>query len=69
MRSCIRCGTQMIEDCGLYQEGDWRRVMLEKGKSGLFQISRNIGPVMASVCPSCGEISIYIEDVNELKEG
>ena len=38
MRKCLRCGTEMKENCAIKVEG----------------------------CPKCGEVSIYVEDVEKL---
>ena len=43
MRKCLRCGTEMKEDC------------------------TRIGKPKVAICPKCGEVSIYIEDVDKLK--
>ncbi len=65
MRTCIRCQTNMIENCGIKAKGAygieiWTPVSKWWGGG--------IEEVKEAVCPNCGEVSIYIEDVSKLKE-
>lgn len=65
MRKCLRCEETMIEDYMLKTENLTAQasVLLAKG-SGIFSGAR--GKVKAAVCPKCGEISIYFENVDKL---
>lgn len=63
MRECLRCQEPMIEDYMLKTENFSAQtsVLLAKG-SGVFSSAKG----KAAVCPKCGEISIYFENVDKL---
>lgn len=63
MRECIRCKTEMVEDLNIRDSGQFTSIIIANGIFG-----KNFGKVNAAVCPSCGEISIYLEDTTRLKE-
>ena len=67
MRNCLRCGAQMQEGCTVKVEGAGYGVVLSTQENKLF--SGRIGKPRVAVCPVCGEVSIYLEDVDKLKEG
>ncbi len=64
MRECIRCKTEMIEDLIIRDTGDATRLVITNNKF----FAKNLGKVKAAVCPQCGEISIYLEDTDKLRE-
>ena len=59
MRKCIRCNCEMKEEYGLKIS-----VILSKGQ-GTF--SKDLGKIKAAVCPYCGEVSLYIDDLKSIK--
>lgn len=66
MRKCIRCGTQMKENCSVKIEGEGFYYMeISSDDKKIF--GNKIGKPKAAVCPNCGELSFYIEDVNKVK--
>ena len=60
MRKCVRCGSEMNENCAIKVEGSGVGIVISKKKQKLF--SGRIGIPNVAVCPNCGEISIYIEE-------
>ncbi|QNO14177.1 nucleic acid-binding protein [Alkalicella caledoniensis] len=64
MRTCHRCDTEMIEDFDVKVEGGAYGIKIAKG-TGVF--AKRIGKPKVAVCPNCGEISLYIEDVDKLQ--
>ena len=66
MRKCLRCNEIMIEDYMLKTENltSISSVVLGKG-NGVF--SDNKGKIKASVCPKCGEISIFFDKLEKIK--
>ena len=64
MRKCIRCGEEMVENCDIKIEGGAYGIILANSTSRLF--SGRIGKPKVAVCPKCGEVSIYIEEVSKL---
>ena len=66
MRICIRCGTEMKEGYSLQISNLTAMGVLQlvEGKS-VFS-SKILGRVKTAVCPKCGEISLYFEDIDEL---
>ena len=65
MRTCIRCGTKMIEDCGIKVQGAGYGIVLTNNANKLF--SGRMGEPKVAICPNCGEVSIYLEDVEKIK--
>ena len=63
MRKCLRCGAEMKENCDLRVQGAGYGVVLSTDESKLF--GGRIGKPKVAVCPQCGEISLYIEDVEK----
>ena len=64
-RTCLRCGTEMLENCFISIPGrsglinGYFFVKQDTGK--LF--SAEVGEPSFAVCPNCGEISWYLEPV------
>lgn len=65
MRTCIRCGAEMKEGCAIKVEGAGYGIVISKDENALFK--GRIGKPQVAICPNCGEISIYIADINKLK--
>ncbi len=61
MRKCIRCGSEMKENCAIDSYGGIE--LIDKNKK-LFK--RGLGAPKVAICPKCGEVSIYLEDVSKL---
>lgn len=64
MRKCLRCGAEMVEDCGVRQTNSMCGIVITESEK-LF--ARDLGKVKAAVCPECGEVSLYIENLEKLK--
>jgi hypothetical protein len=54
----------MVEDLIIRDSGDATRIVLNA--PGFF--GKTLGKVKAAACPNCGEISIYLEDTDKLRE-
>lgn len=65
MRNCIRCGSEMIEECAIKVEGAGYGIVMSTDENKLF--AKRIGKPKVAICPECGEVSIYIENVEKLK--
>ena len=65
MRKCLRCGAEMKENCDLRVQGACYGVVLSTDESKLF--GGRIGKPKVAVCPQCGEISLYLDDVEKLR--
>ena len=65
MRKCIRCGTEMKENCTIKVQGAGYGIVMSTEKNKL--LKGRIGEPNVAICPKCGEISIYIEDVSKLQ--
>ena len=63
MRKCIRCQTEMIEHCDVKIEGGGNGIVLA---SGTKVFANRLGMPKVAICPTCGEVSLYIEDVEKL---
>ena len=67
MRTCNRCNTEMIEDLGISIEGSRYRVnLVDDERKILFR--KTLGRIKAAVCPKCGEISLYVENVDLMND-
>ena len=65
MRKCIRCGAEMKEGCGVRQSDSACGIVIAESER-LF--AATLGKVRAAVCPECGEVSFYLENVEKLKK-
>ncbi len=62
---CIRCGSIMKENCAVKVEGAGYGIILSSDESKLF--GGRMGKPKVAICPECGEVSIYLDDVERLK--
>lgn len=65
MRKCIRCGNEMKEDCAIRIEGGGYGIILSSDENNLF--GGRMGKPKVAICPVCGEVSLYLSDVEKLK--
>ena len=65
MRKCIRCGSEMKENCAIKIEGAAYGIVMSSDEKKLF--GSRIGQPKVAICPKCGEVSIYIVDTEKLK--
>ena len=65
MRKCIGCGSIMKENCAVKVEGAGYGIILSSDESKLF--GGRMGKPKVAICPECGEVSIYLDDVERLK--
>lgn len=65
MRECIRCKAEMREDCGIKVEGASYGIVMSTEGDKIFK--GRIGKPKVAICPQCGEVSMYIEDVAKLQ--
>lgn len=61
MRKCIRCGSEMKENCAIKVEGIGYGIILSSDENKLF--GGRMGKPKVAICPECGEVSIYLEDI------
>lgn len=66
MRKCLRCETEMKEGFGLKIENLLAGVGPVFLSDGQKLLSDGIEKVKVAVCPSCGELSIYVEKIDKL---
>ena len=65
MRECIRCGSEMKDNCAIKIEGAGYGIVMSLDERKLF--GGRIGTPNVAICPKCGEVSIYIKDVEKIK--
>lgn len=65
MRKCLRCGAGMQEGCTVKVEGAGYGIVLSTEEDKIF--SGRIGKPKVAVCPGCGEVAVYLDDVDKLK--
>lgn len=66
MRKCLRCQTEMVENCAIKVEGVGYGIVMATDDRRLF--ANRIGKPKIAICPNCGEVSIYVENVENLKQ-
>jgi transcription elongation factor Elf1 len=66
MRRCLRCNTEMIENCSIKVQNSAYGIDLATDERRLF--NKRIGKPQVAICPACGEVSIYIENPKALNE-
>ena len=64
MRKCIRCEAEMIENFDVKAEG--AAYGLKITEQGIFK--DNLGKVQAAVCPKCGYLEFYLNNVSKIKK-
>lgn len=65
MRKCLRCQTEMLEDYDIKVQGGGYGITITDSEK-IF--AARLGKPKVAVCPNCGEVSVYIEDVDKLKK-
>lgn len=65
MRKCLRCETKTIENCSIKIEGTAYGIVMATDDKRLF--SNRIGKPKVVICPSCGEVTIYVENPNNIE--
>ena len=65
MRTCIRRGSEMKEGCKIKMEGSATGIIMSSDENKLF--GGRIGKPRVAIYPECGEVSIYMEDLDQLK--
>lgn len=64
MRKCLRCGKDMIEGYSIREDSEAAEIQLVESEELL---AKRIRPKVA-VCPGCGEVSVYIENIEKLQK-
>ena len=65
MRECVRCNIAMVENCGIKVKGAAYGLVLTDDENKWWG-GRMEQPKVA-ICPKCGEVSIYLENVEKLR--
>lgn len=65
MRKCVRCGSEMKEGCAIKVENGGYGIIMSTNENSLFK--GRIGKPKVAICPVCGEVSIFVEDIEKLK--
>ena len=65
MRKCVRCNIAMVENCGIKVKGAAYGLVLTDDENKWWD--GRMGQPKVAICPQCGEVSIYLENVDKLK--
>lgn len=65
MRKCIRCGADMVEGCGINVKHGAYGIKITWSEK--YRPFSGLAAPKVAVCPKCGEISLYLEDTEQLK--
>ena len=65
MRKCAKCGNVMMSDLRLKVNGGGYGSVVHVDEK---QKAKIIGDVKVAVCPKCGNIEMYLEDLTNLKD-
>jgi hypothetical protein len=60
MRTCCRCNIKMVEGFDIKVEGGGYGIKISDG-TGIF--AKRIEKPKVAICPECGEVSLYIENI------
>lgn len=63
MRICNQCQCEMIEGFDVKVEGGGYGIKISKG-TGIF--AKRIEKPKVAICPKCGEISLYLENIDQI---
>lgn len=63
MRACARCCIEMIEGFDIKVVGGAYGIKISRSKS-IF--SKRIAKPKVAICPQCGEVSLYIDNVKAI---
>lgn len=66
MRECLRCGAQMVDGGCLFDTVEARQISVSINRRKLMRSS--VGNPTVAVCPRCGEVSVYIPDVEKCRD-
>ncbi|MGB4589876.1 MAG: nucleic acid-binding protein [Clostridiaceae bacterium] len=64
MRICNHCKIEMLEGYDVKVEGSSYGIKISKG-IGMF--AKRLGKPKVAICPQCGEISLYLDNVDEIR--
>lgn len=64
MRICHRCQIEMLEGFDVKVEQAGYGIKISKG-TGIF--AKRLEKPKVAICPQCGEISLYIENLDEMR--
>lgn len=62
MRTCNNCHVKMIDLMLSVELNRWGICVREN------ENTKHLGQVKCAVCPECGEISLYLDDLTKLKK-
>ncbi len=63
MRKCLRCNVEMKEGLVVMTAGGYAVDVREKG-----MFKGSLGKISAAVCPECGYLETYLQDLEKLKK-
>ena len=66
MRKCYRCATEMVEGFEIQVPSELFGAVKIIDGAGLF--AKVIAKPKVAICPECGEVSLYIENVNDISK-
>ena len=66
MRKCNNCGSEMLLGFEARPDGAGYPLRIYRYSDGITM--KSIGKPKAAVCPKCGEVSIYLEDLTRITE-
>ncbi len=64
-RDCLRCGSKMEQGYKMKLNHKVYDIVITKEKGGFFN---KTGKPSVSICPKCGEVSIYLEEYGTPQE-
>lgn len=65
MRRCLRCGADMIEGFGINVKHGAYGITITRNEK--YRPFGNLAAPKVAICPKCGEISLYLEDLEQMK--
>lgn len=65
MRKCLHCGIEMKSNLRVKVNGGGYGIVVSVNET---LTATNIGDLRAAICPNCGHVETYIEDISKLRE-
>lgn len=64
MRTCRQCQSEMVEGFGVKVQRTGYGIQITRG-TGFF--SKRMEKPRVAICPNCGEVSMYLENLEEIR--
>lgn len=68
MRKCIRCNAEMVEGLDVKTTVNADKLRVVRPNTSGVMPKNFLGDVRAAVCPMCGSMEFYLDDLERIRE-